>query len=837
MNTEFKKDVKILRITYYRNTCRDFHRVDTGLKRLIEDRQLEHEYIDARGIKYLRTLILRHTRRLWRTLHCKSDAGHFLDLLFIPRVLIAVEQHLQSCAYDFNIERYLHTFSKIISSLAVEPEVIFRALHYVELCLLRRLCSLLINHDDFHRALSISEVRHLIAKLFDLNRINKDAAIAALLPFEQFLRADPINCYSSMDYPTKNRYRRSVINLSRKARCTPDILASTALKLAESAAVDINDDPRRNHIGYYLVDDGQKELLISIKGSGSFHRQLALTNRDRIYLYLILNVTLILIIVACVLTVFFRSIPVGIVIFAILPIVVLAADAASKISRAALARSLSPTPICSMDYWRGVPTRASALLCVPTILANEAQLTSLLLRTESNFRTANPSCAAVAILADYMDSPTPNPSPSDLYLRNYLVNSISKLNHKYGESRFFALFRDRHYCETQKAWIGRERKFGKIYELFDLIIGKPNDLYVVDGNLELLKKFRYVMVLDDDSVLERYSLEALLGAIEHPLNSPRIGANFSGHGIVFPQLLNSKYSRADVLPRIVRDPRFEWLGYATFPGKGLYDAVFSAAQMCGVTPNERVLSHDTVEAFFLRPAFVMSAQVRESAPSDLMRLGERWHRWVRGDWQNFFLIITRKLSAGFNPALGLFIAMAKLGSSLYCILMTTLMFLSAFSDKLLSSYFFLFLCLYAWPLFSVLRKSFLICFLRGKTGLLFAIKDVLAVLANLSIEIVFMPFYAFLSAHAICITVARFFITKHRLLDWQSSSYFEGSRLLPTVPRIAYYLIPIVCLSVFFLGFFVNIPIGVMLLMALWATVPLVDSLTRIASKYFNLSV
>ena len=70
---------------------------------------------------------------------------------------------------------------------------------------------------------------------------------------------DPAKIYSEMDFETKDYYRHSVEEISRKTNINEVDLIKTALELS-SLHLD-NKDIFKKHIGYYIVDDGLKELL------------------------------------------------------------------------------------------------------------------------------------------------------------------------------------------------------------------------------------------------------------------------------------------------------------------------------------------------------------------------------------------------------------------------------------------------------------------------------------------------------------------------------------------------------------------------------------------------
>ncbi|KAG0924855.1 hypothetical protein G6F31_018954 [Rhizopus arrhizus] len=68
-----------------------------------------------------------------------------------------------------------------------------------------------------------------------------------------------------MGFPTRDRYRHRVERLARNADRSEIELATMAIDLARTAAPDAHADapadPRRRHVGFYLIDQGLPELV------------------------------------------------------------------------------------------------------------------------------------------------------------------------------------------------------------------------------------------------------------------------------------------------------------------------------------------------------------------------------------------------------------------------------------------------------------------------------------------------------------------------------------------------------------------------------------------------
>ena len=128
-----------------------------------------------------------------------------------------------------------------------------------------------------------------------------------------------------------------------------------------------------------------------------------------------------------------------------------------------------------------------------------------------------------ALLTDPPDSDQPFDEKDELAAM--CSGMIEELNEKYakpGTSRFFHLHRNRTFNATDNTWMGWERKRGKLLDFNELLRGGNDRFPIKVGNMECLRRVRFVITLDSDTQLPRGSAARLIGAIAHPLNQPVI---------------------------------------------------------------------------------------------------------------------------------------------------------------------------------------------------------------------------------------------------------------------------------------------------------------------------
>ena len=77
---------------------------------------------------------------------------------------------------------------------------------------------------------------------------------------ERILRRDPAEAYADMDRPTRDRYRKSVEQLSRRSGTDELEVAERAIAARRRAQRERPDADRAHHVGYYLISRGRFEL-------------------------------------------------------------------------------------------------------------------------------------------------------------------------------------------------------------------------------------------------------------------------------------------------------------------------------------------------------------------------------------------------------------------------------------------------------------------------------------------------------------------------------------------------------------------------------------------------
>jgi cyclic beta-1,2-glucan synthetase len=490
---------------------------------------------------------------------------------------------------------------------------------------------------------------------------------------EQKLREDPGGVYGRMDFATRDRYRHVVEEIARGSQLSESEVARKAIQLAYEGASGTDgrndDDASASHVGFYLIDRGRPRLEQAAQMRSSASEALRRAGR-RIPLLLYLGmITLIASGLAIVLLEIARGDGVAeslLVALGFLLPLSLSQLAVGMVNWLATLL-VTPHPLPRMDFSLGLPRQVRTLVVVPTLLTSAESIESLVEELEVRFLANRDSCLHFGLLTDFPDA-SAETLPGDAQLLWLVRKAIEDLNTKYplaanaainGDAggTFFLFHRPRRWNPEESAWMGHERKRGKLADLNALLRdGGSTAFSLVVGETAVLSGVKYVITLDTDTQLPRDTARQFVGAMAHPLNRARFGATRSGtagervtegYGILQPRVSvslpganRSRYARLhggepgiDPYTRAVSDVYQDVFAEGSFIGKGIYDVdAFERAQK-GRFPENRILSHDLLEGCYVRSGLLSDVQLYEEYPSTYAADMSRRHRWIRGDWQ------------------------------------------------------------------------------------------------------------------------------------------------------------------------------------------------------------
>jgi len=410
---------------------------------------------------------------------------------------------------------------------------------------------------------------------------------------EAVLRQDPAGAYARMDFPTRDRYRRELTQLARRARLSEEEVAKMALECAEQAKAGDNPDTRTRHVGYYLLGPGARGFrrTAGCKVSAAFFL-LDVVEQDPNAIYAAGVAILTALLVAG-----FAWMAGPVSWWMILLLLIPASQAALEITNAAVSRLLDPRVIPCMEFAGAIPEDSKTMVVVPTLLLSRAGCAKLLKDLEIRYLANRDPNLWFALLTDFPDAGRPE-TEGDAVLDSCAAG-IRQLNESYGSGErgpFYLLHRARRWNPQERKWMGYERKRGKLNDLNQLLLGRGNWFDTIVGDLARLQEIRYVITLDTDTQLPRDTAAHMVAAMAHPLNRPIVNpatnAVTEGYAVLRPQVAISVDSSQrswlanifsgqpgfDPYATSVSDVYHDLHGQASFTGKGIYDVrAFDAA--------------------------------------------------------------------------------------------------------------------------------------------------------------------------------------------------------------------------------------------------------------------
>jgi len=616
---------------------------------------------------------------------------------------------------------------------------------------------------------------------------------------EQTLSRDPANIYSRMDFSTRDRYRHAVESIARRGRLGEPEVARHAVDLAARNA-QANGQHRTAHVGYYLVDRGRPELERATAMRLSLH---VVLDKVRRYMPLTCFLSVVFLITAIASLLFlYRSgqlLDSKTVLWLLaIPGFITALQLGVAVANWLATQWLSPQSLPRLDFRDGIPQDHRTIVVVPTMLTSAEGIERLVSGIELRYLNNRDENLHFALLTDFADSQTETCALDEELVR-LAKNGIEQLNLKYAQNRsdiFYLFHRNRQWNEGEGAWMGFERKRGKLADLNATLRGAENRFSEVVGRLKFLSGVRYVITLDTDTQLPRDTASKMVGTLAHPLNQPvhdeQAGRVIDGYSILQPRVdiglpagPRSRFMQlyaidpgVDPYTRVVSDVYQDLFGEGSYIGKGIYD-IDSFERCCRDFPENAILSHDLIEGAYGRSGLLSDLTLYEEYPTRFAVDVARRHRWMRGDWQIAgWLLPTVRNRQGKrvpNPisACSRWKIFDNLRRSLTPIAVLSLLLGSwALSPAIaITSIVFLATVVFMPSLLtgisSLLRKP---VDLPLDIHLRVSFASLPQSLIQNVLFFVFLPYEAYLSFDAIVRTVVRMLITKRRLLQWQTAS-------------------------------------------------------------------
>jgi len=614
---------------------------------------------------------------------------------------------------------------------------------------------------------------------------------------EEILRKDPAKVYARMDFDTRDLYRKKIEGLAENGEKNELEVAQIAIDLAESAE---GDRGKSGHVGYYLIADGEDQLKAKIgfelNLAGKL-RQFFFKHNTSFYLGGILGITLLVTLGLVLVSRSFMTEPWQLTIIGLLSLIP-ASSVAVNLINSILTATLPPRILPKMDFSKKIPKKFRSMIAIPALLTGYEEIDFLLRQLELHYLANKDQNTGFVLLSDFSDAPL-EVMPEDEALLETIIDGIEALNDRYqgddGRRPFYLFHRLRQWNPQEDAWMGWERKRGKLADFNRYLLERYEDSFnQIVGDVEFLQDVRFVITVDADTIIPRSSANALIATLAHPLNQAVFKEGtaqvISGYTILQPRtevkptsVNKSLFTRVfagdlglDLYTRAVSDVYQDLFGEGIYVGKGIYDVAAFERSLQDKVPQNALLSHDLFEGIQGRAGLVSDIVFFEDYPPDYGSQVERLHRWVRGDWQLIQWLFPKVPKKGGDTESNPFsvIDRWKIFDNLRRSLLSTAMLLALIGGWLLFQegswgWTLLILFVSAFSLFKNIVTSLSSHFLVGAKANIIA--NIQTAFYRWILWVIFLPYESLIMIDAIATTLVRVFISHQRLLQWQTSAH------------------------------------------------------------------
>jgi cellobiose phosphorylase len=714
----------------------------------------------------------------------------------------------------------------------------------------------LVSTENQKQAADQVSISNSIGSLRFISAMEWRKFVESMSIVEQTLRSNPGDIYESMDFSTRDHYRHVVERISKHSPSTEKEVAEIAIALAKENSEKRGQQDRHSHVGYYLIDHGLKETEARSGLSLSLYWKV----RKFISNYPLFNY---LGSIAFIITVlsgisvyngFLHHIDSAWIILAGVLSLLGTSQLSITLINWVATMMVRPSLLARLDFSEGIPDEYRTLVAVPTLLSSPDGVESLVESLEIRFLANRANNISYALLTDFTDA-RQETMPMDTVLTDLAVKKIAALNEKYKADKdiFFLFHRPRVWNNSDKVWMGYERKRGKLAALNALLShGEKDKFSIVEGDLSVLTGVKYVITLDTDTQFPREAAWKMIATMAHPLNRPLYNNQklrvTEGYAILQPRVaislsrsagtlynqMHASDAGIDPYTRLTSDVYQDVFDEGSFIGKGIYDINTFELALNDRFPENRILSHDLLEGCYARAGLISDVQLYEEYPSLYSTDVSRRHRWIRGDWQIawWFLPMVpsarKKFERNTLSGLSRWKIFDNLRRSLVPLALMLILLLGWTVFKAPLFYTLSVLAVIILPsvvsaLWNMLNPPKEIAYRHHVASI---VENLGSSLVQNIYALVCLPFEAYYSVDAILRTSWRMLVSHKHLLEWKASTLIEKKKTDSVAASyLEMWISPFiavaaaVCEAVYYpASLIINIPI-----LALWAGAPLVN--------------
>lgn len=519
-----------------------------------------------------------------------------------------------------------------------------------------------INKEHFDVASKKISIGNSISSINMLNKLNYAEIFDSLNGVEEILRQDPCKVYEKMDEATKEYYRKSVEEISRKTKISEIYIAKKSVELANINYSLSGEKNKISHVGYYLISKGKKDLYSVI-----LNKRTKKHKKRNGLLYICVS-DFFPVVISCITSWYLNrrglNFLTSFIVFLLLIIPI--KKIILKIIQYISSIYVKPKLIPKMDFAAGIPEEYATMVVIPTIVNSKEKVIEMMKKLEVYYIANKSDNIYFSLLGDCTSEKNETTN-----LDEQIIQEGSKiceiLNKKYEDNRypkFNFIYRKRTWSESEECYLGWERKRGLLTQFNEYILGNQKNVFLFnsfENNKNLIPKIKYVITLDSDTNLVLNTAFELIGAMAHILNTPVIDKKknivVDGYGIITPRvgvgLEESKQSvftklfagvaGTDSYTNTISDFYQDNFDEGIYTGKGIYNLEIFSKVLKNEIPENKVLSHDLLEGCYLKCGFASDVLLMDGCPTSYGSFRKRLSRWIRGDVQIAEWILNHKL--------------------------------------------------------------------------------------------------------------------------------------------------------------------------------------------------
>lgn len=649
------------------------------------------------------------------------------------------------------------------------------------------------------------------------------------------LQTDPTGIYGLSEFPTREQCRQAIqrlsaTNSSREAEMTQSALAYALNQGLENKEAQL----KFKSVVYYLIGDGIFRFESSLEYRAPY--KLKIGRWINCNMIAICFISFLMSIAIALTLPFFYPYWIGAgfgaTAFLVGLFLILASEVAMQGLQWVAAQYAKPAKLPILDCQTDIPDERRTLIAVHTLLSDRNHTRKSVRNLKVCARANGQSNIFFALVVDCQPANLKE-NPEEHELVGYAAQLVKRLNKSTkAPSRFFLLFRHRSFSHCERQFLGWERKRGKLHQLNSLILGEETGLMNIEaGDLDTLRTMRYVLTLDEDTMLPPGMAVKLIQTIAHPLNEaiiePETKVVIEGYGIIQPKITTSikSASRSRFADLFAHLPGLEAYDYTasntyqdlfaegSYIGKAIYDVRVFEDVLKNRFPEEHILSHDLLEGLFARVGLASNLELFDEFPKNYISFYRRLHRWVRGDWQLLpwvgKIIPSTHGNKSHTPisALGRFKIFDNLRRSLIEPA-AFFAFLASFTVLPGSPLFWMALVFFGvnFSLLISMAERLVLFIFRSADQQHFTSDEKLSkIILRSLVHLSFLPMQTSVILHAISITIYRLFLSRRHLLEWATASDVErktSSNFISFVthmwPGVILSVISAVCVFIFY---------------------------------------